>query len=338
MVNDKFNNLNSQGVSVVIVTYNGSRRIMPTIKHLLEQKDIDFPWEVLIVDNNSSDNTASIATELWNSTKVPCELRIIKEERPGTMYARRKGIEEARYRYLLYCDDDNWFHDLYVKTAFDIISSNNEIAAVGGMGVMEYEEGFTPPSWIKNFEKNYGTTPQGKVDGDTTYSKGTLYTAGAIIDRVWLNKLYQMGFKSSLKGRDGKSLLAGEDTELCFALKLIGGKLYYSSKMHFKHFMPSERIQWEYLKKLWRSFGYSDFIISPYSDFFQLRKLPSINKRRVQRLRELGVLYLKIHTKKEIEGDIEFLTFERLKGEINALFFDYIRYKEVQKMVKLLTQ
>ena len=87
-------------------------------------------------------------------------------------------------------------------------------------------------------------------------------------NKTFSNKLYNSGFKSALQGRDGKTLVAGEDTELTYALRLIGGKLYYNSEMQFKHYMPKSRINWIYLKQLNQAFGYSGYIVLPYEYYF----------------------------------------------------------------------
>ncbi|MBC7511694.1 MAG: glycosyltransferase family 2 protein, partial [Ferruginibacter sp.] len=215
--------LDKAGVSVVICTHNGKERIKATLKHLANQKNIDFNWEVLIIDNNSNDNTASFAEAYWQTLNPPCQIKIILESRPGTMYARTSGIINAGYRYLVFCDDDNWLIENFIKTAHIAIKDNSGIAAVGGMGILAFEPDFKTPVWLNKYADYFGSGPQGPADGDTTENKGCLYTAGAILDRVWLSKLYDAGFKSYLKGRDSKSLVAGEDTELTYALKLIGG-------------------------------------------------------------------------------------------------------------------
>lgn len=259
---------------MVIVTYNGSERLEQTLIHLSKQKSIDFNIEILLIDNNSTDDTAKKAASLWETLNACFEIRIVSELQPGTMFARKRGIQEAKYRYMLYCDDDNWLNPNYVSIAYSCISKNEDIAALGGRGIMEHEKGFKAPFWIEDYQSSYGAGNQGRETGDITHGKGCLYTAGTILDLKWLDKLYQLGFVSSLKGRDSKTLVAGEDTELTYALKVIGGKLYYNSEMHFKHFMPSGRINWQYLKKLWWAFGYSDQVISPYIYFFSKRKIP----------------------------------------------------------------
>lgn len=317
-----------EGVSVVIVTYNGSNRLLPTLTHLAKQKNIAFDFEIILVDNNSSDGTSEKAQQLWNELKSPFTLRIVSEKQPGTMYARKRGVNESRYRYMLYCDDDNWLNEEYVSTAYHIISQHNQIAAVGGKGIMEYELGFKVPDWMKEYEHNFGTGAQGKQDGDTTNDKGCLYTAGAIIDLKWLDKLYGMGFSSTLTGRDGKTLVAGEDTELMYALRIIGGKLYYSSKMTFKHYMPAARINWKYLKKLWFGFGMADFVLYPYANYFKKRENPTVLRLLLATFKQLLILRVKKSMNKSVVGDRNELLYIKKKGFLMSVLKNKHLYKK----------
>lgn len=327
-----------EGVSVVIVTYNGSERLLPTLTHLAKQKNIDFVIEIILVDNNSNDGTSEKAQQIWEELNSPYTLRIVNEKQPGTMFARKRGINESKYRYMLYCDDDNWLSEDYVSTAYHIISQDNQIAAVGGKGIMEYEHDFKVPDWMKEYEHNFGTGAQGKKDGDTTNDKGCLYTAGAIIDLKWLDKLYGLGFSSSLKGRDGKTLVAGEDTELMYALRIIGGKLYYSSKMTFKHYMPAARINWEYLKKLWLGFGMADFILYPYANYFNNRKNPTVLWLLMTTIKQLLKLMLKRFMNKYTVGDRNELLYIKKKGFLMSVLKNKNLYKKVIKNITILNQ
>jgi glycosyltransferase involved in cell wall biosynthesis len=328
-------NIEEIGVSVVICCFNSRSRIVPTVEHLAWQKSVDFPWEIILVDNNSTDGTAEIALQAWKAQNGQCPFEIIVERKAGTMHARKKGIEAARYRYLLYCDDDNWLHENYISTAFSIISKDASIAAVGGIGFLEFEPGLSPPQWVFTNIKSFGG-PQGSSDGDTTFEKGCLYTAGAILDRLWMNKLYNLGFQSSLTGRDGKSLQAGEDTELTFALKLIGGKLYYSSQMHFKHFMPKGRMNWDYLMRLWESFGYADFIISPYKSYFRAearRSFVFLVALKTMLVCKYGIISC---LKGFQEGDDNVLMVRRQWGELKACMFNFETFLKNRAMVDTL--
>ena len=78
-----FRGLKRTGVSVVIIAFNAEKRISPTMKHLAAQKKIYFDWEVILVDNNSTDNTGKVAEETWINCGSPCSLTIIKEKNYG---------------------------------------------------------------------------------------------------------------------------------------------------------------------------------------------------------------------------------------------------------------
>ncbi len=334
-----FQNLNTKGLSVVIVTYNGADKIKPTLMHLASQRGIDFSWEVILVDNNSTDQTGIIATQYWESLNTNnVSLKVIQEKKPGTMHARYKGMLAAGYRYLLYVDDDNRLSEFYLKTAFDMISADESIAAVGGKGIMEPEQGFETPAWIFRHENNFGCGAQGRKDGDTTFDKGCLYTGGAIFDRQWLNKLYCLGFVSALKGRAGKGLIAGEDTELTYALKLIGGRLHYSSKMHFNHYMPARRLNWAHLKKLWFAFGYSDFVLYPYLIFLKKKYNRFWTKRFYQWLKVLTICPIKIAFNGFRQGNISTLRLYRTLGEIRAFATNMKFFRASKKNIQTLTR
>lgn len=254
-----------KGVSVVIVTLNGKGRLLTTLENLAKQKRIDFDWEVLVIDNNSDDGTAEFVKDFWNEEiNRPCPLRVYQEKRAGTLFARNAGFEIAKYRYVLFCDDDNSLCNNYVKTAYEYIQKNSQIAAVGGVGIPKFEAGIIVPKWVYPFLRFLGCGAQGDTTGDTTYKKGCLYTAGAIIDRIWINKLYKEGYEPKLKGRDSKSLIAGEDTELTYGLKAIGGQLHFCEEMEFLHYIPEKRLTLDYFKRLYAAMGYSDFVLEYY--------------------------------------------------------------------------
>lgn len=332
----RLKNIDKDGVSVVMVCFNSITRIAPTLQHLVQQREIDFGWEVVLVDNASTDGTAEFVRKFWAEHHPPCPLRVVTEDRKGTMIARQTGILSASFRYLLFCDDDNWLEPSYLKNAYHHIRGNDSIAAVGGIGQMTFDSNFKTPIWSANFMKSYGCGPQGKTDGDTTFGKGCLYTAGAIIDRAWLSRLYDAGFSSSLKGRDGKSLVAGEDTELTYALKLIGGKLHYSSLMRFEHYMPPGRMNWNYLKRLWRSFGYSDFLLSPYKSSFAQSSPKGFIPACTIQLWLVTKYFLRALIATFSEGEKSVLEYERAKGRLNACLSDFARYKNNVAIVEQL--
>lgn len=308
-----FTGLGNLGLSVVIVTLNGKHRLNNTLEYLANQKDVNFLWEVLVIDNNSTDDTVDFVERKWFELGTNVELRILKELQPGTMYARQKGIFESNYRYLLFCDDDNWLNEYYLKHAFNSIISDESIAGVGGRGIAKYETEKLP-NWLDSVSRYLGCGPQGKTSGDITNGKGCLYTAGAVFDRKWLYKLYSEGFRSKLKGRDGDSLVAGEDTELTYALVRKGARLSYSDEMWFYHYIPKNRTEWNYFLRLFRGIGYSDYVL-------QINYKNKSNKTKdliITSLLIIKYFSISIFTI-ESEGNSSLLSLSMLKGRLKAI-------------------
>ena len=81
-----------EGVSVVICCHNSSSLIGPTLKKLQQQKTVKISWEVLIVDNCSSDDTVEVVESIWQENPVT-DLRVIRENQLGLAHARTAGLK-----------------------------------------------------------------------------------------------------------------------------------------------------------------------------------------------------------------------------------------------------
>src|SRR5581483_7114235 len=96
------------GVSLVICTYNGVERLEPTLHSIFAQKvSSAVSWEVIIIDNASTDNTNNFCLNLKEKEGFGGDFRVVLEEHQGAAYARARALKEAKYSWLLFCDDDN---------------------------------------------------------------------------------------------------------------------------------------------------------------------------------------------------------------------------------------
>jgi len=257
-----------QGISVIICCYNGAPRLHDTLAHLANQKHMEnIPWEVLVIDNNSSDGTAEVARKCWEPYKEKIDFRVISEPTPGTMYARERGVKEMKYNYILFVDDDNWMCDTYVSGIYQIIQAHPEIAAAGGEGIAQFPPGVAEPEWFEELKGAYATGPQAKAEGyiEEPRGRGTLYGAGICIKKkVWL-QMKEANFSSLLIGRIGnKTLAPGDDTELGMVMRLAGYKLWFTPDLTFKHLLPEGRLNWDYVQRMFRGFGVASITISIY--------------------------------------------------------------------------
>ena len=93
------------GVSVIICCYNSVSRLHDTLTHLLKQKYSGFGFEIIIVDNASTDETSAFAEKLL-SNQTGISYTVVNEPESGLSFARKRGYITAQYGFLLYCDDD----------------------------------------------------------------------------------------------------------------------------------------------------------------------------------------------------------------------------------------
>lgn len=249
------------GVSVVICTHNGQDRLPQTLAHLARQSVNGIEWEVIVVDNASRDATAAVAKCQWPPSP-PCALRIIHEDRLGLSFAVDRGFSEANYEFVLLVDDDNWLSPNYVQLAHDVLQQNPRLGACGG-----YAEPVTEcelPTWYHNWQQCYAVGPQGLHAGDVSSAQGYLWGAGTCVRRTAYQGLFRAGFKRTLTDRQGNALSSGGDVELCYALRLAGWLLWYEPRLRLRHFQTPNRLEWEYLKRLFYCNGMATAILDIY--------------------------------------------------------------------------
>jgi glycosyltransferase involved in cell wall biosynthesis len=250
-----------QGISVMICTHNGSKRIKKTLECLLAQKvNPSIPWEVVLVDNASTDGTVEIAQSTWTSD-VP--LRIIKEPALGVGNARARGMNTSQFSYIGFVDDDNCVAENWVETAFTKMEANPDAGAIGGPSEAVFE--IPEPEWFSRYEKNYAVGQQYDQPGKIVSKNGLLWGAGMVIRKEAWDMLYDKGFVPILQSRKGRQLLSGEETEILLLFKLMGLSLYYFPELKIRHMMPSHRLTWQYCLRLRKGLGAS----SPYLGIYR---------------------------------------------------------------------
>lgn len=254
----------SLGISVIVCCHNSAKELPETIQHLAAQQvSPDISWEVVIIDNASTDTTAEVAQSLWPEA-APAPLRIVHEPNLGLINARYRALAEAKYEVLSFIDDDNWVCPNWVQTAAEVMEQHPEVGACGGHNIPVF--GGEKPWWFDEFSsKSYAVGTQGPEEGgDITWSRARLLGAGLTIRKLAWQQLVDKGFRSLLVGCKGKALNRGEDTELCFALVLSGWHLWYEPNLKLQHFLTADRLHWHYLRKLRRGGGRATLGFDPY--------------------------------------------------------------------------
>lgn len=255
------------GFSIILCCHNSEKKIELTLTYISRLKkpnNIDF--EVILVDNNSTDNTVEIATNHWRELHLSIPFKVVAEPLLGLSNARKKGILESVGEIIVFCDDDNRLDKDYLQLANQIMKTDANIGFIGGRGIVKTEAELPP--WFNLLENCYAVGEQYEKDGDITNTKGYVWGAGMVIRRSVFQKLLNSGFQSLLLGRKGSSMMAGEDTELCILGKQLGYSIYYDSRLRYYHYIPQSRISWKSLIRLWEGFSKSHVYLGMYEAYF----------------------------------------------------------------------
>lgn len=224
------------GISIIICTYNNSLSLRRSLNSLLGVLKPNIDYDIVIVDNNSSDDTKEVVSEFININDW--ELRYCFFPEQGLAKARNFGIKISKFEYVLFTDDDITF-DKEFLLAFErlILERNPEIA--GGRILLKYKNG--RPIWLSDkIDYMYGWFDYG------THNK--LYPSGSyplgpslLIKKALLNQLG--GFDESM-GLSGltQTVSRGEETELVMRYNDIGVKLWYCGESLVYHNVKEERL------------------------------------------------------------------------------------------------
>lgn len=178
-------------ITLIICTYNRCQTLpitLDSVAHSVLPESIK--WEVLVVDNNSSDQTREVVEEFCS--RHPNRFRYLFEPRQGKSYALNLGIREARGSILAFTDDDaivdqNWLHNLTASL------HNNDWAGAAGRVLRTWT--CPPPRWL-SLERRYEKMAWALVSFDLNREAGELPSAYPPVGA-------NMAFRMELFGKHG---------------------------------------------------------------------------------------------------------------------------------------
>lgn len=240
------------GISIIVCTFNGTARLKPTIEHLADQ-ELRCDTELILVDNASTDGSASFVEEIWKEKGNPYPLVIVNEMEPGLIHARKAGLKAARNDIVVFCDDDNWLQSDYLSLISELFNSMPDAGFIGGQGIGVTDGEF--PSWWYGTDRpgNYAVGKQLPRSGNAD-KRGYLWGAGLAGKRGLFLHIFDDGYPFLMVGRKGGQVLSGDDFEMCARALLAGCHMYYDERLLYHHFIPKGRLTDSYFKHLLESF------------------------------------------------------------------------------------
>lgn len=237
------NNIQNQLVaSILICTRNRAVYIGNTIREAAAQSLSIGSFEIVVVDNGSTDHTPEVVRECQGSiTNVP--LRYVVETEVGLSAARNLAIREAKGRILCFLDDDALPEIEWLEWLVRGYAGNPKVMCVGGAIVPVYE--IPLPEWFpEDLEFIFKPALRGVGLHQVTYPH---YPYGANFsiraDAAQVGK-----FNTSL-GYKAQSLIPCEETEFLLRLEKAGYTILMETRAVVKHLIPANRLTLEYQRR-----------------------------------------------------------------------------------------
>lgn len=239
-------------LSVILCTWNRAASLATTLSSIdaLELPP-DIAWEVLIVDNNSSDDTKTVCQQFLALN--PQRYRYVFEKRQGKSFALNTGIENARGEILVFTDDDVTVDKRWLAETAKIYETFPCIG-VGGKIVDAWSS--RKPDWL-SLEGPYKLRVV-IVTFDLGEEPCALKTAPYGANMSMRKEAFQKygNFRADLGPTGGKEF-RGEDTEFCRRLLRAGETLIYAPKAIVFHPVAEHRMTKRYFAEWYYAFGQS---------------------------------------------------------------------------------
>ena len=217
-------------ISVVVCSYNRAKFIYQAIESLVNQSLEKSEYEIILINNNSTDETHEICQRALEEFK-DSDMRYFIETNQGLSFARNRGIKESRYDLITYMDDDGVADPSLLQNILNCFKENPSYAGVGGKVIPIYET--EEPAWLSYHTRmmvthiDYGNE-KFKCYGkkyppgcNMTYKKALLESVG--------------GFNEALKWRV-------DDKYIYYEIRKLDDKIFFIPELEVGHNIDKYRV------------------------------------------------------------------------------------------------
>ena len=239
-------------VTVIICTRNRARLLDHCLASVLRQTVPREHYEVLVVDNGSSDDTAAVC-----AAQAAAGVRRILEPVVGLSRARNSGWREAKGEVVGYLDDDGQAVEGWLAGALAAFRDVQPTPAWAG-GPIDLDWHVPPPAWLDTSLQeclgalDLGDRPRWLASYERLGGGNSFFSRALLMD---------MGGFDERLGRVNNLLLSGEETQLQRRIEARGGRLYYHPGIRMRHDVPAERVQPAFFYRRYYWGGITDAVI-----------------------------------------------------------------------------
>lgn len=236
-------------ISLAICAYNARDRI-EMVLHSLSSQVLGTvkEWELIVVDNASTDHTSELVTQLCAQYQLP--LRLLQEPVPGLSNARRRAALAARADLLSFLDDDVVVPNNWIADCTQFLSSHPECGILGCKVVPLFEDETKKPA---DFEEQYAgilsMLDLGPVAYELDVRQGAMVVGAGMSGRTSVFRSTFAEVQSITGGRRGSSLAGGEDLEAQLVAARLGWQVWYVPSLVLQHYVPTRKLNRQYFEK-----------------------------------------------------------------------------------------
>lgn len=222
--------------TIAICTYNRAELLVDCLLALSKAIPINTRWELLVVDNNSKDNTEQVARRFFSSHPSFMTSYTLAREQ-GLSHARNHAIKTSKGSWIMYLDDDAKVREDFLKQIVYLIRET-DYSIIGGVYYPWYKYG--QPNWFKDrYASNARPIKHLSAPG------GNVFACGGVM--LWDKKLLEDlgGFDINI-GMNANTIAYGEETVLQEKAKAKGIAIAYDPNLVIYHVVAEQKLNMDW--------------------------------------------------------------------------------------------
>lgn len=253
-------------ISLIITAYKRPQLLEEALASVARSNvDRAESVEVIVVDNNSGDDTANVVPRMISSD-FPFALYYVVETERGLSAARNCGMQMAKGEYIVFMDDDQQIEQHYLGLVCEQFECTEAVCVCGPIF---YRNAENLPRWLPPLLENTGQFYAGDEIKSLEGTEIEIHGGNLAFDRQAL--LASGGFDMRL-GRIGEELIAGEELDLQIRLQRAGKKIVYTPQLVQYHYLRPDRLTKKYWRRHQFDYGRTVFRHSLASNATQARQ------------------------------------------------------------------
>ncbi|HVZ58034.1 MAG TPA: glycosyltransferase [Chitinophagaceae bacterium] len=237
-------------VSVIICSYNRAAYIGGALDSLYRQTAAHSSYEVLVVDNNSTDTTPEVCRQFIAVHSDLCMI-YLTEARQGASFARNAGAARARGNILVFMDDDATAEPDFIERILSFFQNHPGAGALGGRIQPRYIP--QEPKWMSYYVS--------ALVGNFDYSPVTVefkpgkypLESNMAVRKADFDQLG--GFNTALPGVAGTIRIGGEGKDFFLRFTALGKQVFYDPSVRVQHVVEVKKLTREYLYRVASGIG-----------------------------------------------------------------------------------